>query len=146
MVNIIINKSMIWKWGTARIWTRDLPFIRQALLPLSHSTTSVRRQWMEIILTNKPGKHNYKQKYDLKMRRLPGFEPGISCLLDRRFDREATARRKVVDNGWKPFWQRNMVNIIINKSMIWKWGNAQIWTRDLPFAGLAHLPLSHSTT
>ena len=40
----------------------------QAILPLSHSNTWVRRQWMEIIVTNKPGKHNYKQKYDLKMR------------------------------------------------------------------------------
>ena len=31
---------------------------------------------MEIILTNKPGKHNYKQKYDLKMRRCPDLNQG----------------------------------------------------------------------
>ena len=49
----------------------DLQFTRQPLLPRSHSTTSVRGQWMEIILTNKPGKHNYKQKYELKMRHRP---------------------------------------------------------------------------
>ena len=31
---------------------------------------------MEIILTNKPGKHNYKQKYDLKKMHFPDLNQG----------------------------------------------------------------------
>ena len=44
------------------------PFTIQALLPLSHSNTWFVDNGWKIILKNKPGKHNYKQKYDLKMR------------------------------------------------------------------------------
>ena len=79
---------MIWKWGTAQIWTRDLLVYYTGDFTAKPKQPRFKlRQWVKIILTNKPGKHNYKPKIWFENEVLPGFEPGISCLLDRRFNR-----------------------------------------------------------
>ena len=66
---------------------------------------------MEIILTNKHGKHNYKQKYDLKMRRCPDLNQGSPVY----YTGALTAKPQNHFQKLDTFWKTNRVNIIINK-------------------------------
>ena len=76
-------------------------------------------QWiLENQFSTNRGNHNNSPTNDGENQALPGFAPGFSCLLDRRFYRYATAPLEFVENGWKSFCQINLVNIITNKSMI----------------------------
>ena len=73
---------------------------------------------MEIILTNKHGKHNYKQKYDLKMRRCPDLNKGSPV-----YYTGAVTAKPQHHVSWQTIdgnhlRQINLVNIIINKRMI----------------------------
>ena len=52
-------------------------YLGQATLTAKHTAQRKNsRQWVKIILKNKHGKHNYKRKYDMKMRHCPDLNQG----------------------------------------------------------------------
>ena len=58
---------------------------------------------MEIILPNKPGKHNYKQKYDLKKRHCLDLNQGSPVNYTGALTAKPQHHVSFVDNRWKSF-------------------------------------------
>ena len=85
--------TLDWGKGTAGIWTQDLLFTRQALWPTKPhrlywmGKVTGNSIWLDKLVEMKLTKPEGRQKLSLTGEKaLLGFEPRISCLLDRHFD------------------------------------------------------------
>ena len=70
---------------------------------------------MEIILPNKPGKHNYKQKYDLKKRRCPDLNQGSPVYYTGALNRRSLVQIRAV-----PRFQIILLFVIMFTRFIWQ--------------------------
>ena len=96
MINKIRRETeatLDWGRGTAGIWTQDLLFTRQALSPTKpHHLYCMGKVtgntiWQDKLVEMKLTKSEGREKLGLTVKKaLLGFEPRISCLLDRHFD------------------------------------------------------------
>ena len=87
------KSTLDWGKGTAGIWTQDLLFTRQALWPTKPQhlfwmgKVTGNTIWQDKLVEMKLTKSELRQKLRLTGEKaLLGFEPRISCLLNRHFD------------------------------------------------------------